>query len=761
MRIAHYDSSHDNAPVCLDMSWSDLVEMLTAPAEPACSVPGAKSLYPPCAGRECQVKHGRAWSPVDIEGPRANANVRAVTVAVFDLDHLTYGQVVLVDKAVEEAGLAAVLHSTHSHDPDGGDWCLRLVLKLSRPVTPDEWPRVRAALVRQLGLPADEATKDLSRIYFLPSHRDGVEPVSAATEGADVDVDSLLRAAPTPSAAPAAPIDALALRAALEKARRAKARGDERERGQAEVLGRVLEGDPLASSGARDSTLLRAVGLVVYHAPPGTAWEHVREVLGPSITAMDCEPEGFEHWVDLARQKYERAARAKAANDARKAAEEAALRELVGRVATARTPQAVAAEAGDAWETLLIAGDEGPRACEYNVDLILSCDPETKGALRYDEVSKRLRFTSGPAAGAAEGDLGGVVAGWMQRKYGIMAGAKLVGEALLRVGRACAYDPLREYLRELAWDGDARVDGFLGTYFGAPDGAYERAVSRRLLVALVARALQPGCEMQNVVILEGAQGLGKTRGLRALAGPYYLGTSVHVGDKDFLQLIAGAWLVELGELASLRRAENEKTKQFLDQKSDKFRPPYGRVTEESPRRCVFIGTTNESDYLTDRTGNRRYIPVKVGQVDVDAIGRDRDQLFAEAVALYDAGERWWLEGEEVTMAAEAADERLDRSLVEEAVERWWRGETPARRPASFTALDVAERALHLTADKVDLGLRRDITGALRGMGFLYRQRVHDGQRGWRFVATDELMKLPVEKRDNLNYLGIVAGAKTS
>lgn len=745
IRVAFYEGGlTDNEPASVELSWPELVEALTTFDAPRCAAPGFKSALPECAGRKCPAKDGPAWSPVDIEGPRANANVRAVTAAVFDLDHVPSLDPILA----ATDGFARVIYSTHSHAAD--DLCYRLVMPLSRPVLPSEWPGVRAAIVSALDLPADPITKDLSRLYFLPCTRDGAQAYQRADDGDSLDVGEALQlagarpalAAPTPDAGP---VDLAAMRERLSDVRRSKARGDDRCKEQAAILGAVLDGTALAASGARDQTLLRACGLLAYWLPSDLPWEAALELLRPCVVAMDTQPEGLDAWLELARQKYARQSAARAVIDAQRAADEAATKELVRSVAerSAPSPEEVAN-----WEDLVILDQrEGIKICEYNARLLLACSAETKGSFRWNQVARRVEVRGGPFAGASEEVLDTVVAGWLQRNCKFYGGASLIRAAILQVAHESPYDPIAEYLGELAWDGEPRLDAFLERYLGvAGNLVYARAVSRRWLISLVARGLQPGCKVDTVLVLEGPQGARKSSALEALVSPaYFLDTSLELGSKDTMQAIAGAWLVELGELASFRRAEAERVKQFLTSKADKFRPPYGHVTVESPRRCVFVGTTNEDDYLQDQTGNRRYLPVRVGAIDVPGISRDRDLILAEAVAAFRSGERWWLLDEEVELAAEETEGRLPTSGFEEAIERWWYGEPPARRPVVFSMLDVAEQALKISSDRLDRATVTAIGISMRRSGFAYRQQRIGGKKIRRYEPSLEQLEAPQRK----------------
>lgn len=725
--FVRYDNFFSNRP---DRTPVDLFELLTTHPEPICDAAS-------CTGKECQFKKSRgSWSPVTLKdnSTRANANVVSINYFVADLDYVTNDVLASILKSID--GYAAILYSTHNHaPPDNGSY--RLVMPLSRSVEPADWPDVRRGVIEAFGLPADPATKDLSRLYALPDARNGIAPDARAREGSPLEVDEALQiargATARPPSLPVPPeppttYDLAELRARLSEVRRSKASGDERAKEHADILGSILDGQPIAEPGARDATLLKAAGLLAYWLPAGIPFEVVLEILRPGLEAMDTQPEGLGHWIEEVRDMFARQAAGRAVADAKRAEEDekfaSALRAVAGK------PIRAAAELDteaypEGWETLLIQGKGGPKACEHNLDLILACAPEVRDTIRWNEVTKRIEIRGGPFAGSPASSLDGKVAGWLQSEKQIMAGETLVGRSLLRVARENAYDPIAEYLGEIAWDGVGRLDTFLEAYLGVETSPYARAVSRRWLISLVARALRPGCKVDTVLILEGPQGAFKSSALEALVGSaWFLDTALELGEKDTMQAIASAWIVELGELASLRKTEVDKVKQFITSKVDKFRPPYGRVTEESPRRCVLVGTCNpeEGGYLTDRTGNRRYWPVTVGTIDLKGIERDRDNILAEAVAAFRAGERWHLTPEEHVLATEHADERLVESTVEEAISRWWYGEVPARRPATFVLLDAIETALHIPVDRVSHRLRSEVGFALRRLGFIRKGR---------------------------------------
>jgi predicted P-loop ATPase len=205
---------------------------------------------------------------------------------------------------------------------------------------------------------------------------------------------------------------------------------------------------------------------------------------------------------------------------------------------------------------------------------------------------------------------------------------------------------IKDWLFKLEWDGVKRLDTFFQVYFGTTtteeNQDYIVAVGINFWIAMAARVLKPGVKFDNMVVLEGPQGKLKSTALEVIAGPEnFVSLSTKLNSKDIYQEIQGKIIVEFGELSALNKNEVEHIKEFLSKRVDKFRPPYGREVIESPRTCAFVGTTNEDAYLRDATGNRRFWPVAVGKPNLEAIRADREQLFAEAVALYKAGSMWW------------------------------------------------------------------------------------------------------------------------
>lgn len=209
-----------------------------------------------------------------------------------------------------------------------------------------------------------------------------------------------------------------------------------------------------------------------------------------------------------------------------------------------------------------------------------------------------------------------------------------------------------DYLSNLQHDGSARLGTWLSAYLGVEQSPYSEDIGRRMLIAAVARICEPGCKVDTVPIFEGPQGARKSTAVKALFDPWFSDELADLGSKDAAMQTRGVWGIEVSELDAMSRAEVSKIKAFITRTADRFRPPYGSRIIESPRSCVFWGTTNADGYLKDETGGRRFWPVKVGKIDIDRLQNDRDQLWAEAVVLFDANFPWWITKSEIQAVAE-------------------------------------------------------------------------------------------------------------
>ncbi len=377
----------------------------------------------------------------------------------------------------------------------------------------------------------------------------------------------------------------------------------------------------------------------------------------------------------------------------------------------------------DAWRGDLVISKAGEcRATPHNISLVLDNDPEMTGLFRLDEFAGRIVLSRDPPWS------GGVsrefteqdafeLAAWLGRPdtYSMACKAAQVAEAVEAVARRHRFHAVRDYLDSLEHDGEERIARLFTTYFGAEHCDYLEGVAAVFMLGAVARIYEPGCKVDHMLVLEGKQGGGKTSAVRALFGgdEWYVDAQRSPADKDFYQDIVGKWVAEIGEMTSFSKADYNKVKQTLSAQADTYRPSYGRYSRTFKRQCIFVGTTNEDAWQRDPTGGRRYLPVRVSAVDVVAVTRDRDQLWAEAVMRYQRGDSWW------NAPANAEDEQDDRYCDDpwaEAVVRWILGHAKDRdydaidmrardgegRVIECSVAEVLANALHLEVEKHDL-----------------------------------------------------------
>jgi putative DNA primase/helicase len=393
------------------------------------------------------------------------------------------------------------------------------------------------------------------------------------------------------------------------------------------------------------------------------------------------------------------------------------------------------------WRARLRTNDKGKfLPDEANVDIALRAAPAIAGMIRYNDFSTQIEFTRAPpwrdaAAGSQWLDRDDTaLLQWMQRETIGIRSASAISRCVEAVAKDLAYHPVRDYLKSLHWDGMPRLNGWLTRYMGAKgEESYLAAVGRRWMVSAIARVMRPGCQADHTLVFEGLQGAGKSRTARALAvRPEWFADRIpDLHSADAAIQLAGCWIVELAELAAVKRGENETVKAFLTRTNDVYRPPYGRWRITVPRQCVFIGSTNESAYLVDRTGNRRYWPVTCGDIDIEYLERDRDQLWAEALHAYEAGEPWHLDNDEGKLAAAEQEDRVVVTVLEQEVANYLeRLEMSGSKEVELKQILIG--ALNLEPDKADFADRAGrhayaVLGVLRSHGWVKQKVVGRGK----------------------------------
>ena len=319
------------------------------------------------------------------------------------------------------------------------------------------------------------------------------------------------------------------------------------------------------------------------------------------------------------------------------------------------------------WRVKLEKGSDGVSYLNTieNVGLIIKNDQNLRGRIWYDEFADRLMVQT-PVPWSNERpqmrpwrDVDDTGLYWYIERYFTkkITLQKSVGGINL-VASQNSVNPVRDYLESVQWDGKPRMEEILIRYLGADDNKYVRAVTRKTLLAAVARVFDPGAKFDNMLILVGRQGMGKSTLFRKLGRQWFSDSLTTFEGKEAAELIQGVWIAEVGELTAMTKQETNSVKQFLSKQDDQYRAAYARRLEVHPRRCIFVGTSNDTEFLKDTTGNRRFWPVNVGRGDTDlSVFEDLTddvigQIWAEAVMWYRLGEGLYLPAEIENMAAE-------------------------------------------------------------------------------------------------------------
>ena len=420
-----------------------------------------------------------------------------------------------------------------------------------------------------------------------------------------------------------------------------------------------------------------------------------------------------------------------------------------------------------AWFARLEVDRSGvPTRTARNLKIIMENDVALKDTVAIDEfANKRLLMKDLPWRKLTpdrrywtDADDAGLRV-YMEMKYN-QRGKDLIQDALLRASEAKRFHPVRDYLKTLEWDGEERVETLLVDYLGAEDSKYTRTVTRKFLVAAIARIMQPGVKFDNVLVTLGKQGIGKTLLAEKLGGPWFSNSLDSVQGKDAYEALQGNWIIELGEMSATKKADIDAVKQFVSKTADSFRAAYARNTETHFRQCVFWGTTNEHEFLRDRTGNRRFWPVECSKEGGklkpwNMKDEDRDQIWAEALHLYKKGESLALNQEENALAFEHQSIHTETDdvlgLIEEFIkipitEDWYDKSPNERKHYIANAMDSEDDIEELGKVKRDkicvLEVWVEVLGGdMRGMhpakAAQIRQALHSLE-GWeRHTSTDK------------------------
>lgn len=687
-----------------EMLWSEFTERLRTPAR---STETLEEYLAYAKQRQDDLKDvGGFVGGTFANDIRKAAYVEGRDLLTLDLDNIPAGGTEDVLKRVCGLGCAAAVYSTRKHA--GYAPRLRVIVPLDRTATADEYEPAARKLAGLIGIEfCDPTTFDVARLMYWPSCCRDSEYVCEAYDRPFCSLDGLLgmygdwtdisQWPQVPGAE------------AVERRRLARQEDPTAKRG---IIGAFC----------RTYTITQAMekfipGMYEETAAPGRYTYTGGSTVGGAVV-YDGDKFLYSHHAtdpcsgllvnafDLVRLHMygERDREAKEGTPANKlpsfvamsrvAREDATVSELLAKERLERAQQAFGDDTPDEdgpgleWiKRLTVDGNGKIEKTINNAVIVLENDPLLKGKIVTDEFAScgivlgKLPWSHEDEKRRWKDADDASFYNYMELFYGITGREKL-DNALLIVSNQNRINDVKEYLKSLKWDGTRRVDMLLPDYLGAEDNPYTRAVMRKSLCAAVARAVTGGVKYDYMPIFSGPQGIGKSTLLAILGGAWFSDSLTTFEGKEAAELIQGTWINEIGELSAFTKQETQVIKQFLSKTHDIYRAAYGRRTEKYPRRCVFFGTSNDSDFLKDSTGNRRFWPVDVGIHPAkksvwEELPKEVDQVWAEAYMYWQLGERLFLPKEIERMAEEMQEGHREASGKEGMIRDFLEREIPS------------------------------------------------------------------------------------
>lgn len=646
-------------------------------------------------------------------GRRKAENIIERRLLTLDLDYVSakdspWDTVELI------VGSAAVMYSTHSHTPRAQR--LRLVFPLSRAVTPDEYTAIARRIAGDIGIDLfDDTTYEPHRLMYWPSASLDGEFIYKCLDGPWLDADETLSRYHDWKDSSEWPVSS---RKQDAMQRLAAKQGDPTEKSG--VVGAFCRVYPIEDA---IETFLPEVyikcgedrytyaggstagGLVLYENGKFAYSHHGTDpISGKLCNAFDLVR------LHLFGDKDDDIV---PGTPVIKLPSYTAMTELAIADAAVRHDLALTRlrELSDKWDDVpeedtdwlaqLTVNSRGLfESTINNVYLILLHDPELYGRYYYDEFKERPivsgdlpweKLTARSSPCWTDSDDSGLRQ-YIEMHYKIDSAVKIrdaVELAMLSHKRHL----VREYLQGLEWDGLARADTLFIDYLGAEDSEYVRTVTRKALLGAVARIFSPGCKHDHMLVLVGPQGCRKSTTLAKLGRTWFSDSLYTVSGKEAYEQIQGYWIIEMGEMAATRKAELEQIKQFMSKQTDSYRAAYARRTQEHPRQCAFFGTTNDDEFLRDPTGGRRFWPVTVtdrGKEMGDSLDESTiDQIWAEIVIRYKAGENWYLDEKIEAIARKVQEEHTEMNGKQGIIENF----LETLLPENWDSMDLDKRLL--------------------------------------------------------------------
>lgn len=665
------------------MQWSELVEKLSHTTRTPETVAEYKKLSKAEKGKIKDV--GGFVGGCLKNGRRLKGNVQNRTLLTLDLDYIQ-GDIWSSIELLYD--FSVVMYSTHTHTADNQR--LRLIIPLSRPVLPDEYQAIGRMVADDLGIDQfDDTTYEPERLMYWPSTPTDGDYVFKYQDLPWLNPDDIL--------------------SRYTFGWQDISYWPESSRVRAKISSAIKkQEDPLTKKGiigafCRTYTITEAISEflneIYVSGADETRYTYAEGSTTGGVVIYDDKFSYSHHGTDPASNTLcnafdlvrihkfgELDDEAKEDTPANRlpsfskmsefAADDKKVIVTIGKekMQAAQEDFGIIEDESDAeWVKELTYTEQGKlRSTISNFLLIIENEPLLKGKIAYNEFSNRAvvvgqlpwRKKENKSDWNDTDDSG--LREFIEKYYAISSTAKCA-DALALSFEKHSFHPIKDYIDSLMWDGEERIDKLFIDYLGAEDNNYVRTVTRKILVAAVARAFNPGCKFDNMPVLSGPQGIGKSTIIKKLGQEWYSDSLTTVSGKEAYEQLQGVWILEMGEMMATKKADIEATKHFLSKTEDIYRVAYGRRTSRFPRQCVFIGTTNDREFLRDKTGNRRFWPIDVGMqersksVFNDLNKYEIDQIWAEAYELYKNNEPLYLNSEEEKEAAKQQDSHSEES----------------------------------------------------------------------------------------------------
>lgn len=690
------------------------------------------------------------------KGRRSNVKYR--DIICLDID---FGGLEIWENYELIYGNAAVLYSTHKHEPNNPR--LRLIIPLDRHASPEEYQAIARRLADTLDINAfDDTTYQPQRLMYWPSTSLDGEFVFKYIDDEFMNADEILATYEDWTDVTSWPFSVREDKAIRHEMKKQK---DPLEKQgligsfcRAYSIHEAIESfvDDYEPCGvdnrytyAKGST---AAGIVIYDDKFSYSHHGTDPASGKLCNAFDLVR--IHKFSELDEDVKEETTVSRLPSF--KAMEELALHDdrVKKELARATIDEFDKVEDNSSnWESQLEFSRQGAILPTYkNIKLIMNNDPKLKGKFGFNELSRSevilgdvpWRKYNRLEENITDNDDANLRI-YLENRYGI-AGKDKIWDSCNSVCHEHCYHPIKEYLDNLEWDGVQRADTLLIDYFACEDNEYVRAVTRKTLLAAVTRIYEPGCHFDTMLTLKGNQGCGKSSFFRKLSKGWFTDSLKDIRNKDALEALQGVWIVEMGELTAMKKVDAETIKSFLSGTIDRFRMAYGRRTKNYPRQCIFVATTNESEFLRDKTGNRRFWIVSGSKSrkpskDVFSITDDEiNQIWAETKAIYDSGADTIYLDEKMEKEAAAIQESYmmedpKTSVIYEYLDRLL--------PEEWDDMDLYDRQAWIESDKVGIVERTKVCASevwCEALGYPDRKKLNQ-------YETSEINKIIDSRKD--------------